>query len=321
MIIGGNASLDVAERCFKLILLTTVLISLFAITQALEFQFAVTTLGELYTVRSPRVVAISPTGTTSNPNTLGKLVLLPLFAFFGLFYRSIVSTGAVNILRTVLWGGSALLSGLIIILSDSRSALVGAILGLGIILCTLILVQLGSSKRRRLVIGGTAVTVLSGLILSIFVLDIGRIGDLQHPLEDNSLQRRFTKWEAILPIILERPLIGHGPSNRFIEEVSFRYIDSGVLSWLYHYGILGVLSYLYLVLGAVRLGVSGLSDENLFQERPVLWSASVAVLGWLSGTLAVWTVAGVPQSRRVFALVVFVAALVATHLHRSGYSA
>lgn len=316
MIVGGNVSPSIAEQCFKLILLVTAFIGIFALLQAIELQFAVKTIGELYTTRSPRSVGLSPTGTTSNPNTLGKLVLVPLFAFFALLYRSLAGSEKADPLRTVLWGGGAFLFGSIIIISDSRSALGAAVVGIGIIGCALVFGRIGDPKRRKLVISGSAIAVFSALILAIFVLEIGRIGNLQHPLQDDSLQRRFIKWKSILPIILERPLVGHGPSKQFVEKVSFRYIDSGVLSWFYHYGVMGVLSYLYLVLGAVHLGVRGLTDTDLFRNRPILWSASVAVLGWFSGTLAAWTVAGVPQSRRVFTFALLITALVSTYYYR-----
>lgn len=318
MIVGGSISPSIAEQCFKFVLIITTLIATFALLQAVEIQFAVKTISEFYTTRSPRKVGISPTGTTANPNTLGKLSLVPLFAFFALFYRSLVRKEQAAPLRKVLWGGSSLLFGSIIIISDSRSALGAAVIGFGIIGSALVLGRVGDSKRRSLVISGTAIAVFSALILAIFVLDIGRIGDLQHPLQDESLQRRFTKWNAILPFLLERPIIGHGPSNRFVREVSFRYIDSGTLSWFYHYGIIGVLSYLYLVLGAVRLGIRGLTNTDLFRNSPIMWSGAVAVLGWFGGTIAAWTVVGVPQQRQTFTFALLIASLVATYFNGTG---
>lgn len=315
MVVGGNVSSDIAERCIKFILAVTVFIAIFAHLQAVEVQFAVKTIGGFYTARSPRIVGLSPTGTTSNPNTLGKLVLVPLFAFFALLYRSLVGTEQVDQFRTALLGGGVFLFGSVIIMSDSRSALGAAVIGLSIISSALIFGQIGNSNRRRLVISGTAIAVFLSLILTIFVLEIGRIGYLQHPFQDDSLQRRFSIWKSILPIILQRPLLGHGPSKQFVGEMSFKYIESGVLSWFYHYGIIGILSYLYLVLGAIRLGIRGLINKDLFQNRPIMWSGAVAVLGWFSGTLAAWMVVGVPQSRQVFTLAILVAALTSTSLY------
>jgi O-antigen ligase len=318
IIIGGNINPKIARRCLKLSLVVTLLIAVFGLFQSVGNQFALELLRPVYTERSIRDVSISPTATTSNPNTLGKLVLIPLFVFFALFYRSLVTkNGQQNPAHSVIFACLLAMFFSITIISDSRSALVGAVVGFCVIGAVLIFSQLGDNSRRRLIIGGTTVGLGLSLYLSIFVFEIGRIGNLQQILQDRSLQIRFNRWRQILPFILDRPLIGHGPAPQFRKSLKFDYIDSGVLSWWYHYGIAGVLCYLYLALGAIQLGIRGLRNSNLFRDQPVLWSCSVAITGWFSGTLVVWTVAGVPQSRRVFTFALIVATFIMANLIES----
>jgi len=316
MVVGGNLSGEIAERGFGLVLVLTIVIAIFAVLQAAGNHFAIETLGSVYTDRLSRLVNVAPTATTSNPNTLAKLVLIPLFAFAALAYRSITgNNGHSSLFRTILFGALAVAFGAIIVMSDSRSGLIAAMVGLGIVSLGFVYGRVGDDRRRTIILLAGTVLGITLVFLAIFVFEVGRIGNLQHLFQDSSLQRRFEKWNRIVPIILEQPIIGHGPAPLYQARVSFTHIDSGVLSWWYHYGLLGVVSYLYLVLGIVRLGLQGLMNVDLFQDRPILWSAAVAAAGWFSGTLAAWTVAGVPQSRRVFTFTLLIAVFVSLYYH------
>jgi|AntDeeMetagen681_2_1112603.scaffolds.fasta_scaffold00915_5 O-antigen ligase len=311
IVIGGNISIKTAQSCLILSLVITILIAVFALFQSAGNQFALETLRPIYTERSIRHVRLSPTATTSNPNSLGKLVLIPLFTFFALSYRSIIKKREhKDIMYSILFAFLALLFFSIIVISDARSALIGAIVGVCVIITSLKFSQVGNHKYEQWITRGIILVVILILYISIFVLEVGRIGNLQNILQDNSLQTRFYRWKQILPLILDHPLIGHGPDDRFISQVSFEYIDSGVLAWWYFFGIVGVLSYLYFVIGVIRVGFNGLRNKHMFQDRPIIWSSSVAVLGWFSGTLVVWIFAGVPNSQRVFTFALIIVAFI-----------
>jgi O-antigen ligase len=239
--------------------------------------------------------------------------MIPFFSFFALFYASINAGGwRTDKLRPVVWATLSLLFFTMIIVVDSRSALAGAAAGIVVVSLLLVKARIGDDRLRENAVKYSLAAVSLILVLSIFVLDIGRIGNLQNILEDSSLKTRLVRWEKILPLILERPFLGHGPSKQFVTEVDFEHIDSGFLSWAYHYGIAGVLSYLYLSLGAIQLGWKKLKEPCFFETQPLVWSGSVAVIGWFSGTLITWLFAGVPQSRRVFLFAIIIAAFVSS---------
>jgi O-antigen ligase len=311
--ISGNLSERTAEQSLWIGLLTTVPILLLAFSQAAGFQFAIENIRVLFTERSARVVQIAPTATTSNPNTLGKLAIIPFFSFFALFYRSInAGRWKANKLRPAVWAGLSLLFFMTIILVDSRSALAGSVVGIGVVGLLLVKARIGDDRLRKDAVKYSLAAVSLILVLSIFVFDVGRIGNLQNVLADSSLRTRLVRWEVILPMIFERPFFGHGPSKQFVAEVGFEHIDSGFLSWAYHYGLAGVLCYLYLTLGAIQLGWQKLKEPSLFETQPLVWSGSVAVVGWFSGTLITWIFAGVPQSRRVFLFALIITALISS---------
>ena len=311
VVFGGNLPKHILERAFWVSICLLLIVAIFAALQSVGNQFAVETLGPAFTTRSSRHIKVAPTATTSNPNTLGKLFLIPLFAACALSYRNLSNEEvSSNISSKISWGIVTAIFGYLLLETDSRSALLAAIIGLSVISLALFVGRIGSKRRRKYIIASLFFIMAVSLVLIIFIFDVGRMSNLQNPLQDNSLQIRLRRWKQIMPILLKRPILGHGPANLFRAKVPFDHIDSGVLSWGYHYGIVGIVGYLYFAFGAVQLGISRLIDRDLFQNQPMLWSASAAVTGWFSGTLATWTVAGVPQSRRVFTFALLVAILV-----------
>jgi len=197
----------------------------------------------------------------------------------------------------------------VMVASDARSTLVGVIFAVCVVGFGMLMSNIGNRTKRYKIILSSIILLAVSLFIIIEVLEIGRFAALQNPLQDNSLQARFGKWTVVFPLILERFFIGHGPSKAAQLSVGIYHIDSGFLSWWYHFGILGVISYLAVALGAIRMGVGMVGDRRLFQGEPVFWSAAVALLTWFIGSFVVWTFAGIPQDRRVFTLLLIWIAL------------
>lgn len=315
LIIGGNLSEDVSNRSFVLTIGLTIVIGVFALLQASGTSLAVETIGSIYTNHEPYRIVLSPTATTTSPNTLGIIFIIPLFACLALFYRSAMRTGTrPNIPQILIWGFLSAVFGGLIILTDARSALAATVAGLPLVIVGVLQARIGSDRRRKFLVSGTLFFMLIAIILSIFVLEIGRVAYLQNPFQDQSLMQRIEKWPILFQMILERPIIGHGPGNLFVNTgTETLYFDSGFLSWWYQYGLVGVAGYLYFALGVVRLGYRGLTDIELFERSAFLWGAAVAITGWFSGTLVAWIFVTVPQNRRAFTLALLTAAFVLSH--------
>lgn len=310
--VPGNISIEQAKNTILLIMGVSTGIALLGILQWYNVSVTTEIIAPLYTTRLD-TVGRAPTATLQNPNSLGKLMLLPFFFSLAQVYQIYATNSMVgNIRKQAFWSVLTTTFAATVVVSNSRSALVGLIFGLATIALFIILEQIGDSNKRQNILTAVVMFGFVGLYLVIFVFEVGRIEDLQNPLQDNSLRTRFSIWETILPVILERPLLGYGPSKSAQLEVGVAYIDSGFLSWWYHYGLSGVGAFILLVLGAIKLGLLSVFNKPVFEQSPVFWSTGIGIVGWFSSSVVVWGFAAVLQDRRVFTLVLFVLSLLMT---------
>ncbi|WP_049924727.1 O-antigen ligase family protein [Halopiger djelfimassiliensis] len=307
--VGGNLPTETAKRALLLIVLLSGGVAVVAILQSLNVTFAVERIAPIYTAREQRIIVQEPTATTTNPNTLAKLLLPPLFFAFAQSYRHIARDAPLQKERLIGWMALSLLFSASIVVTGSRSGLIATVIGFCVVGAVIALGRIGQRKRRRATILATSLSGIVGIFLIVVVFEVGRLAYLQNPLQDNSLQTRFEIWNTAVPIILEQPLIGHGPSKAVQLDAGIVHIESGFLSWWYHYGVTGIIAFAVVLGGALKIGIEKTIDGTLFEYQPVFWGAAVAVVGWFSGSVAAWTVAGVPQSRRVFTLSLLIVAL------------
>jgi O-antigen ligase len=310
--VPGNISIEQAKQTILVIIGLSTGIALLGILQWYNVSVTTEIIAPLYTTRLD-TIGRAPTATLQNPNSLGKLMLLPFFFSLARVYQIYATNSLVGGAQKLsFWSILTTIFAATVIVSKSRSALVGLMFGLAIIVLLITLEQIGDSKKRQNILTVVVVFGFIGLYLVISVFEVGQITNLQNPLQDNSLRTRFSIWENIIPFILERPLLGYGPSKSAQLEVGIPYIDSGYLSWWYHYGLVGLTAFGAVILGGLRTGISTMTNKILFKKNPVFWSTAVAITGWFCGAVVVGGFAGVLQDRRVFTLILLVISLLIT---------
>lgn len=309
--VGGNLPRAVARHALRLAVVVTTLIAVIAVLQSMAVPFAIEVLAPVYTHNAHlRVIARRPTATTLNPNTLGILLSIPLYYAVARSYRSFVlEESLIRYSSVVGWALVALLCSYVILLTGSRSALLAVVAGLSTIAVVVHTGDAGIRKRRFFLLGTGAVMVTVALVLIVVVFEVGRYDYLANPLQDPSLQKRFEIWSVTLPLIRNRPLLGHGPSKDALYAAGLMFVDSGFLSWLFHYGIVGIFAYGLTLAGTLRAALGKVLAVGTFERDPVFWAASVAVVGWVAGSTVAWSVAGIVQNRRLFAFAVLFMAL------------
>lgn len=305
---GGNLGPKFSRHVLNLLLVTSGSVALLALLQAFGNQFVVETISPIFTHGAHlNVVVQRPTGTTTNPNVLASLLAIPWFLALALLYREVASTDRrVSIQRLVTLIGYLGFLGMTIVSTDSRSGLLTLGIGVGCSLVLLLLSDVGN-RTRRLSIIGSSVVVGIGLIAQVLGMD--RYSKLISPLDAPSLEARFQKWEEIFPLVLDRPFLGYGPSNEAATAVGVGAIDSGILEWTFHYGLIGLAAIVLFAIATLTVASRTVTSGSLFREQPEVWTMGVAVFGWLSGSLVVWSVLTVFQNRRVFTLFVVLLSL------------
>ena len=310
--ISGNISTEQARRTILFIIGLLIGVAGLAILQSVNIGVATETIAPIYTTRLDTITR-SPTATLKNPNSLGKIMLFPfLFSLAQAFRIYVTESVADNTWNFASWLLLCALFATVIIASDARSVLVGLIFASSVIGAVVVLEKIGDDLKRHKLVAVTTISMIVGLYLLIAVFEVGRIASLQNPLQDNSLQTRFILWERILPVILERPLIGYGPSKTAQLAAGVPYVDSGFLSWWYHYGLFGIIAYILFICGSIKSGLNTVINRTVFVQYPVFWSAGLATIGWITGSILIWGFAGVPQDRRVFTLILFILSLIIT---------
>jgi len=180
-----------------------------------------------------------------NPNSIGLIAASVFFSAFAL--RSLA-------LRTAVLG----LSGAVILGTDSRSAIIGTVIGLFVYLVT---TWSQFSKRQR-----TAVIVLvalSGVGAAAYSSRVMRSIDKVLALNDpyrgvgTGFTGRLSAWEFAIGLWRSHPLLGVGYRNQgiyFSKGTKYSSSHNGYLSLLVETGVLGFSSVLVIFLsGAIRL--------------------------------------------------------------------
>lgn len=288
--------------------------ALFALLQNPLHVDAALKLGSLYTPPPHLSDLVSrSSGPAANPNRLAQLISLPLLITFAALYRQL-SDRKITLEIVVLSGLAAILS-LGIFYSYSRSGAILTGVGLMAILAVAFRNRLGDGDYRRLVfgvvIGGGALAVLSILALKPGLL--GRFANLTNPLQDSSLQLRMERWDAMLPIMADAILLGHGPSKYALNSVygyPYPAIDSGVFVWTYHYGIVGMFAAVYLLWNLLKLCHRNAADKVFYRSEWLLWSTTTGAFAWLVGSVAIWFILPFFRTRQSFVAFLLVAVLI-----------
>jgi O-antigen ligase len=214
-----------ARTLIRALCITTAIISIYGIIEFLCLQaFGISPLGAL---RPPELRQPFIAATMGNANFLGRflVLVLPLFA-----------AGAATATSTHyarLWACGGVLGCITLVLTYSRASL------LGLAVAALVFLMLTWSYRRvrywlSLLLGaGLLAVVLLGLLSqtlngsgprSFFSTAADRAIAAFDVREGDGLGTRLFTWKHSLPVILERPLFGHGPDTGFdaLIEVNFK---------------------------------------------------------------------------------------------------
>lgn len=189
-------------------------------------------------------------GTYFCPNHFANLIALILpFALVLLFLRS------AGLPLRLLSGYSLLLLLPVLYLTESRSGWLGAAAGLGL---TASLMALRRSIRRFLVIL-VLIPILVALLAAALWVVSPRVrarlegARLEHP--DSAVAARFMVWGDTLPLIAERPVLGHGPgSYQWVYPRFRRHVMPYLINYAHNEYLQAVAEY-----GLVGLGLAGLA--------------------------------------------------------------
>jgi len=165
--------------------------------------------------------------TMGNANFLGRylVLVLPLFAA--------CAVKAANSKQAMLWVGGGMLGLATLMLTYSRASMVGITVG-GVVFVALTR-SAGPISRRRLGLmlgAGIGLIVFIGLLSqalsgssprSFFNTITSRMVSSLDLTNGDGLATRVFTWRHSLPVILERPWLGHGPETGFnaLKQVNF----------------------------------------------------------------------------------------------------
>jgi O-antigen ligase len=185
-------------------------------------------------------------GTMGNPNDNAILFLFFLICFV---VRQVTQVGQRR--RFLIAGNewNILICSLLIFLCQSRTGIVA----FGLLV--LIGLRYAEWSWKKLVFS------ILILLSAVFLLDLMV---QQHAMkylsntrlqldQNNSVSSRFEIWKRLFNMWKEKPILGFGPNKEFIYQEKI-YPESEYIYYLWRYGILGLLSYLLLVIGVLVQG-------------------------------------------------------------------
>ncbi|WP_284755447.1 O-antigen ligase family protein [Arthrobacter sp. efr-133-R2A-120] len=183
-------------------------------------------------------------GITDHPNTLGFIAAAAIVLTLNNFKRQ-------RLLRTI----GILFAGIILILSESRSAILGVVVA-ALALSVGKLIQIGD-RRLRLLLVSLAVTFAGGLWM------------LSTLLVSDEADGRSQVWSFVIDNWAGSPIIGHGPGglNRAILETGSLPVwasqaHNQFFNTLYAGGLAGVF---FLILFVLRVLLAGIRSWKLGQ--------------------------------------------------------
>ena len=177
------------------------------------------------------------------------------FAFVASLSAGRLFFGSSSRRSQLLYIGSLGIASVGVLLSGSAGAMVGAMVGMAMLLFVSLTNSLVRVPRWMFALGGAVGTAAIALLL-ILVPDFRAIAtdqfaDLYGVLTGNlgvSTQARFRHWAERVPkVIINRPILGFGQL-----AIPPGGLDNEYFQRLYYTGILGLSAYLYLLLTALR---------------------------------------------------------------------
>jgi hypothetical protein len=208
-----------------------------------------------------------------------------------------------------LWATGFVITTIGILISGEAGALIGAGFAMGI------LVSLALSKKildfRQLFLT-VPVLIIIAIISPIIFPTIVRVAfeqvyDLTGVLTGNpprSARLRFQNWGLRIPKVLsQRPVLGFGQL-----AVPPAALDSAYLQRLYYTGLLGFVSYIYLLLTSFRIAISG-----AFQDETGFVAGYAGIVGVMIGSSSV---KGMLHSTKTSTFFVMASALVCVLLYQ-----
>jgi O-antigen ligase len=218
-------------------------------------------------------------GFSTNAIGGSLLLLIPLFFVLLLltWNRKTRQEAPYGPFSSFLLTGGLLITGSVLLLTQSRGAWGGAFIAT-IIIGLIFLFQKITSKKIIII------TIIA-LLLVIIVAAVG-INSLSHAQQlkpgmkqvQGTLQFRIHVWNITIPVIRENPLWGVGLNNfRTVPEV--RFFWSSTHNQLLHVatelGIPALIAYLSLLI------IAGFMCIEIFKKSPILWLRCAALgLGW-----------------------------------------
>lgn len=320
LLMATNLSTSDIKKSILFIFIGTLCVSLLGLLQVFNIWESIDVLQSIYGpgkyMRSGRVESIS-----FNPNVYASLLLLPSFIllcellrnlFLKYKFRSRFNIANPYTITVILILFVAFVN---IYFTYSRTAIVGLILGVSIF--AFIGIQFSELSLQH-----SFTLLLSGFIGAFVLLsylslpgDLGRYSELINPLNASSIQARIPNWKGTLPVIRESPLIGYGPSSEGYVQAGVSVIDSGLLGWWYHYGLLGVLAFLSLLAVVIQYSTGILIQYDTIRENGLVWSLSMGMVLYSLVVPVMWLINPMPRYRRTFMLYLVCVILIASFIY------
>ncbi len=238
---------------------------------------------QVYFPDTPRRIWLS----FMHPNTTGSVLLLLIPLGIAL------TVGKIPRMARVIFGTVTVFCGLAMVLTFSRTAWLGLLIGLGVLVM---------HWRLRFYLLG-ALLLLGGLL--VLGVNFGpqnylrnRVRSISTFARDPNIEKRLIYWQGVLGMIETRPLLGYGPGYRVFRQAyerDFKEVQTGEEPVHAHnmylalgagIGIPGLLAFLWLLvnsLGTLRIGLSRSADcFRCFYSRGL----TAGLTGFLVGGLA-----------------------------------
>jgi len=182
----------------------------------------------------------------------------------------------------ILLGGSALIMGTALLMSQSRGGLVAAGLGVGVLAA----LSFRQQARERLV---AIVAVMLGTLLIVFLAAprnvLGRAASLVAPTQDRSVAFRLTLWADALSLASRSPALGTGVGTfaaaipayrRDQDETRAEFAESDLVQLACETGLLGVVVFFGFTVACSRRFREKLKEEPAGRSHDVLLGAGAA---------------------------------------------
>jgi len=318
---AAGISTKQVERSILIIALGTIYVSVLGLLQIFDLWFVVDVFDTVYGPGKYEMIGRIDS-ISFNPNVFAQFLLLPTLIFISFLARTVIlnfrtgsETDRLNRLPAVIMI-TTFLAITNIYYTYSRTILVVLVLGiLTIVLLTVCFAPV-SSRIKRTFVFMTIMTTIA--VLGSFVLlgGSGRYTELLNIAEDSSLLIRVERWVYSIPVILESPIIGHGPTEEGYLQADIPIIDSGILGWWYHYGAVGVSAFLALLTLIAKYGLNTLSEQEVFYSDNYTWPFALGITAYISVIPIMWITTPVPRYRRAFTLFLVCIVLLVSLYHK-----